>query len=296
MQGFVLTPILHTFTMALSYYVGIALVVNSVICNGFLIGSKSHPWDGLKVTWGLNPFSSTAFANMPRTEPEATNSGFTMISGCGHPDFLGKRYMKDNDPAVILIYDVNGYIAGIQAGIPTTLGNGYPSANLKKHPFVTDGDKHYITAYFVPPDSICNHGRTSGQFQAQGTGTDLYIQNGTDPMASVRIPHQESAIASTAWVRGHCFPAMGVHYWLDATQDMSCDRFFPVFLLYNGGVLNAFGWAFQADLSSSRYEHPSHLSFAAFMNPVPSCLYNAGTLSTLHIYLNGNPQTDILCN
>lgn len=25
--------------------------------------------------------------------------------------------MKDNDPAVILIYDVNGYIAGIQAGV-----------------------------------------------------------------------------------------------------------------------------------------------------------------------------------
>lgn len=60
-------------------------------------------------------------------------------------------------------------------------------------------------------DSICNHGRTSGQFQTQGTGTDLYIQNGTDPMASVRIPHQESAIGSTAWVKGHCFPAMGIY-------------------------------------------------------------------------------------
>ena len=34
-----------------------------------------------------------------------------------HGNFLGKRYMKDNDPAVILIYDVNGYIAGIQAGV-----------------------------------------------------------------------------------------------------------------------------------------------------------------------------------
>lgn len=60
---------------------------------------------------------------------------------------------------------------------------------------------------------------------------------------------------------------IGVHYWLDATRDMSCDRFFPVFLLYNGGVLNAFGWAFQADLSSSRYEHPSHASFAVSLSP-----------------------------
>lgn len=29
------------------------------------------------------------------------------------------------------------------------------------------------------------------------------------------------------------------------------------------------------------------------MNPVPQCLYNAGKLSTLHIYLNGNPQSDL---
>lgn len=54
----------------------------------------------------------------------------------------------------------------------------------------------------------------------------------------------------------------GVHYWYAATRDMSCDNFFPVFLLYNGGVLNAFGWAFQADLSSSRFEHPTTSSFA----------------------------------
>lgn len=39
----------------------------------------------------------------------------------GHATFLGKRYMKDNDPAVILIYDVNGYIAGIQAGVAVLL-------------------------------------------------------------------------------------------------------------------------------------------------------------------------------
>lgn len=58
-------------------------------------------------------------------------------------------------------------------------------------------------------DSICTHGRTAGQFSSQGTGTDLYIQNGTDPLASIKIPHQESGIGSTAWVKGHCFPAMG---------------------------------------------------------------------------------------
>ncbi|XP_062580237.1 uncharacterized protein LOC134242184 [Saccostrea cucullata] len=280
--------------MAVSTYIN--LVVLAGVCNGFLFGPKSHPWDGLKVTWGINPLSSTNFANMPRTEADAKHQGFTMISGCGHPNFLGKRYMKNNDPAVILIYDVNGYIAGIQAGVPTGLSNGYPASNLQNHPMIKDGDKHYMTAYFVAPNSICTHGRTAAQFSHQGTGTDLYIQNSTDPMASIKIPHRESDIGSTLWVKGHCFPAMGVHYWFDTTADMSCDRFFPVFLLYNGGVLNAFGWAFQADLSSTRYEHPSQSSFGAFMKVVPNCLRDAGKLSTLHIYLNGNPQTDLLCN
>lgn len=46
------------------------------------------------------------------------DSGFKSIYLIsGHANFLGKRYMKNNDPAVILIYDVNGYIAGIQAGV-----------------------------------------------------------------------------------------------------------------------------------------------------------------------------------
>lgn len=34
-----------------------------------------------------------------------------------NPRFRGNRYMKDNDTAVILLFDKNGYIAGIQAGV-----------------------------------------------------------------------------------------------------------------------------------------------------------------------------------
>ena len=48
-------------------------------------------------------------------------------------------------------------------------------------------------------------------------------------------------------------------YDVPCVKDMSCDEFFPVFLLYNkSGNLNAFGWALQADLSSPRFEHPPH--------------------------------------
>jgi charged multivesicular body protein 7 len=37
---------------------------------------------------------------------------------------------------------------------------------------------------------------------------------------------------------------------------MNCDDMFPAFLLYNGGKLNAFGWATMGDFPGDRYEHP----------------------------------------
>ncbi|KAJ8317107.1 hypothetical protein KUTeg_005011 [Tegillarca granosa] len=233
---------------------------------------------------------------MPRTEKDASSHGYTKISDCGdNPKFLGKRYMKNGDTAVILIYGVNGYIVGIQCGLLTSkLAQGHPTSFLAGHPYIEDGDKQYLTAYFINPASICTTGRNATEVRQDGTGYDLYIQNGTDPVRnSVLIPHSEADVGRTMWTKGRCFPSMGMHYWYNTRQDMSCDDFFPVFLLYNGGKLNAFGWAINADLSSPHLEHPPTSTFTAFMDPVPSCLYNAGPLATLHIYLTGKPALDL---
>ena len=50
---------------------------------------------------------------------------------------------------------------------------------------------------------------------------------------------------------------VGHHYWYNLTSDTSCDDIWPMFLLYNKGELNAFGWAFQELYDSPRYEHPT---------------------------------------
>jgi len=53
-----------------------------------------------------------------------------------------------------------------------------------------------------------------------------------------------------------------MHYWYDISKDMSCDDTFPVFLLYNGGRLNGFGWAFNPDIKgTSWFEHPTKDQF-----------------------------------
>ncbi|XP_012944545.1 uncharacterized protein LOC101851613 [Aplysia californica] len=242
-------------------------------------------WNDLSVTWGPIPSDPKYFAQMPRTVQNALSLGFKKISDCDLTvPWRGQRFVKDNDYAVVLLYDVNGYIAGIQTSIPNNGSSGYPSASVQP-PFVTDGDRYTISAYFVNPSIICTKGRTKEEFSSQGTGSNLYLQRTEDPEASTLIPRQETGIAATKWTEGQCFASMGRHYWYDVRRDMSCDSLFPVFLLYNWGRLTAFGWAMVTDLSSLRYEHPSAAVLQAFIKEPPTCLFQMKAISTMHIYL-----------
>ena len=85
---------------------------------------------------------------------------------------------------MILIYDVNGFIAGMHSVVSerftdndkyVPFGNGNPWFR----PAVLNGDDVYLaTAYFVDPDLICGSGRTQDQFDTQGTGDRLLFQTG----------------------------------------------------------------------------------------------------------------------
>ncbi|XP_071090508.1 uncharacterized protein [Haliotis cracherodii] len=244
-------------------------------------------WETLQVTWTPpGSTSNTGFDNMPRTEAHAVTEGWSKVSDCQEtPKFAGKRYVKDGDTAVVLIYDVNGYIAGIQTGFESF--NGYPYVGLLDQPFVEYNGKEYITAYFLDPSTICSRGRTAQEFATDGTGSDLWIQNSTQPRDSYKVPRLESDISGTLWDKGRCFNTMGEHYWYDARLNSPCNKFFPVFLLYNGGQLDAFGWAFMATIASPRFEYPPSRAFGFFLDPVPRCLskHTAG-VTTLHIFLS----------
>ncbi|XP_076461616.1 uncharacterized protein LOC143294080 [Babylonia areolata] len=267
-----------------------------LVCLSSAFLFKQETWDGLSVTFGVNPFDPNVFADLPRMESAAVDKGWTKIADCDeNSKFRGVRYVKNDDYAVVLLFDVNGNIAGIQCGVAKAgLPSYYPPANQRGNIFQDDGDHYTLTAYFVDPATICSSGRTSDQLMSEGTGNALYIQNGSDPVTeSVRMPSVQSDVAGTSWVLGHCFPAMGVHYWYNVSTDMSCDDFQPVFLLYNEKKLTAFGWALGVDQSSPRFEHPAYSMVSAFMNPVPKCLANYARLSTMHIYLTAHPTRDL---
>ncbi|KAL5022532.1 hypothetical protein ScPMuIL_001687 [Solemya velum] len=250
----------------MTVYGFLALTCLLAFCNGFLskgvhISVTAFGADETAVV-EIRLVEYGKFSQMPRRERDAIEEGFEQFSNCEeNSELRGKRYMKDGDIGLILLYDANGYIAGIQAGIPKTNVDSYPPDSLKP-PFIDDGDKWVITAYFVDPSIICTPGRTEHDFTSDGTGTDLYLQNGTDPEADyMLIPRKEENLGGTKWVKGGCFPAMGVHYWFDISRDMSCDNYFPPFLMYNRGFLNSFGWVFPTRVHSTRYEYPPYFTF-----------------------------------
>lgn len=64
--------------------------------------------------------------------------------------FAGVRYWKDSDPSLMLIFDVNGIIAGIQTAVPKTEFTPMAGPTVN-HPWIDDGNYWVLTAYFVDP-------------------------------------------------------------------------------------------------------------------------------------------------
>lgn len=86
-------------------------------------------------------------------------------------------------------------------------------------------DMYTLTAYFVNPGrlekrhvpinasflaTICSVGRTLSRLENEGTGTGLFLQNGSNPVQdTLVIPMWETEVAKSKWTRGSCFKTMG---------------------------------------------------------------------------------------
>jgi hypothetical protein len=246
-------------------------------------------WNDLKVTWGLNPFGSNIFVSVPRFEIDAIGLGWQLDKDCSKIN--GKRYFLNNDRAVMLIFGVNRYISGISTVVPKNLPFNFPSAQIKPI-LVDEGDFYTLNAYFVDPSQVCTN-----KDEPASVGGDRLVVKG-DGM-EISVPLNEKDVSKQGfWTKGYCFYTMGQHYWANVkgvplSVDMNPDEFFPMFLLYNKGQLNGFGWALNADLNSIRYEHPDSSVVSQFMNPVPKFFSDptkSGKLSTMHIYLDDSPR------
>ncbi|XP_052707090.1 uncharacterized protein LOC128182493 [Crassostrea angulata] len=267
------------------------------------LDGQSPKWNDLRVTWDHNATepglmgNPSAFAHLPLKESDAIIDGYMLLTDCsGSANFVGRRYWRNNDPALVLIYDSQGLIAGIQTGIPDNLPNGYPTRNLKPRPFVLEGNLLFVTAYFMEPSKICSSTRTEAQMISEGIGSGLYFQNGPNPLTdAVPVPSDESTIQQTLWGQGKCVPRLGHQYQYNVRKDMYCEELAPLHLMYDRGHLVAFAWFFVSDIQSPVFEKIPQTMYSRMFQTVPDCLYTMGQVTSLHIFLT-DQYNEITCS
>ncbi|CAN8018017.1 unnamed protein product [Ixodes persulcatus] len=117
--------------------------------------------------------------------------------------------MKDDDPSVVLLYDVNGVIAGLQSGFRAGRGKAHPRAGYLMDN-VQGQDIHFLTVYFIPPELICSRGRSLRELEEEGVGSNVYLQRESELLNGiVSAPRYDDDVRHSLWVRASCFPGMG---------------------------------------------------------------------------------------
>ncbi|XP_077538751.1 uncharacterized protein LOC144151535 [Haemaphysalis longicornis] len=273
-------------------------VAGVLVALAFLVAH--HPadatkWDDLRVTWGMRNWKAGAFAQMPLTAKQAEDVGFVRLNDRCAGTFHGYRFIKDEDPSVVLLYDVNGIIAGLQSG--------FHVQNSRTHPrmgYLMDylGGKYlqFLTVYFIPPELICTRGRSLRELEEEGIGSNVYLQRKEEALSClVTAPRYDDDLRNSLWVREACYPGMGRHYFWNITEDMPCEQLFPVYVTFYRGEIVSFGFLHSlAPPSSGRFERVIKENIGTYLLRPPKCLEKELTtpgtrFSSLHVYLVSKP-------
>jgi len=261
-------------------------------------------WTNLKVTFGLNPFNN--FNKMPRKTRTAVREGWSKITennDCTNGGkFMGYRYVMEDDVGLTLLYDKNGIISGLQMNLLKseilTPNNHYryEKVPLFQNDTVLGQEVYTLTAYFVKPDTICTTGRSTIQLLDEGTGTQLYLQNGPTPHFLITVPRTRPEAIAEGWSKNNCFFGMGYHnfYKSEDFAKTDCLELRPVFLLFNKkGDMHGFGLAGEGYASSPRFEHPDKNALRAIIGEdVAQCMIDVAEtvkISTMHVYFTDRP-------
>eukprot|EP00485_Elphidium_margaritaceum_P009832 CAMPEP_0202685402 /NCGR_PEP_ID=MMETSP1385-20130828/1145_1 /ASSEMBLY_ACC=CAM_ASM_000861 /TAXON_ID=933848 /ORGANISM="Elphidium margaritaceum" /LENGTH=292 /DNA_ID=CAMNT_0049339737 /DNA_START=69 /DNA_END=947 /DNA_ORIENTATION=+ len=261
-------------------------------------------WNQLKTTFGTNPWS--AYFPVEITESKAESKKWVQVMSCESSGGVGNVYIEDDDISVMPIYGQNGQVFGIILAFydpgETSKTSWYPFVNYT----LFDGTVVYgVTAYFRDPSTVCTEGNA---YEAE-VGDRLWIAQaavGADTdggYLKVPLTEDEDGLDQHGFAKGACFWGMGQHYWRYMSVNMDCNEAYPIFLLYNGGVLNAWGIAMAHDdrpnaeavkKYSKKWENPSGDSLKFFFGKgqMPLCLPKQGEMITMHVYMN-NPAYNL---
>jgi len=232
---------------------------------------------------------------MPRTVSEAVQKGWTLEKSCAQVN--GNRYILKGDKSVILIFNSSGRIAGIASALPKSLKYNYPSPKQAMY-LKDEGSQYTVNAYFQDPATVCSMKKLSDLETKSFETGDRLVFVGDSKV--IDVPLNEADLKGV-FSKGGCFPTMGRHYYAHVDQtpftvDIQPSEVMPVFLLYNSGKLNAFGWIFNTWLDGDRYEHAPESSASIFLPAVPNYLKDPNAnkdLSSIHIFLDSTPAMNL---
>lgn len=268
-------------------------------------GGVDDMWDGLNIKFGKH-------RPLPKRREDAEKENYKRQNDiCRTDNYHGFLYRLDDDSKLLPIYDLNGYLSGIQAIIPSDM-KGYNSFNetimLPPHEIMppvlvgkSDIQTYTITAYFKHPQLLCSPTYLSNV----PTGKGLYIQTGYDPIKHHEQIPLEAKNLSSLWKKALCLTTMGTHYFYNVSRDMQCERLYPVFLMYDSeGQLAAFGWSFQGEpyegpnsIVSWYQIRPETFYFIFDVNQLPPCMLNPNfRVFGVHIWLQNHNKTTMRCN
>ncbi|CAL8090487.1 unnamed protein product [Orchesella dallaii] len=285
-------------------YLGLVIILVAVCQQG----CSAEVWDDFRVTYNINPFGH--FNRLPKTvrDPSFTEQGWLATSSnCGNDgNFNGIQHIIPGDYSAALLFDVNGVIAGIQQLLNKTSilgpdnGVNYPALPVYQTATFEQQEYFLLTSYFVDPAIICTTGRNDTDLISDGTGTGLWIQNGTSPSTSIQVPHNRSVAIEEGWTKNQCFIGMGSHnfYQVEQYTSNNCTEMFPVFGLYNrADELMGFGFITPGTVVTSRFENPPNAAIQLILGDTPQCVLDTNDrigLTSMHVYFVDTPWL-IIC-
>ncbi|XP_052798799.1 uncharacterized protein LOC128230514 [Mya arenaria] len=255
-------------------------------------------WDHITIRYGF-------WYDLPTYQSTAFKEGYERLNDVCKTDlYHGFLFRRDDNMKAMPIYDLNGNLAGIQSAIPSNM-RGYNSFNetidlppLEIMPPVLKGIRdsngilyYTVTAYFKHPRLICSPVTPKGVLPGRG----LYIQMGYDPEDDFYHIPRDATQLSPLWRKGNCRPQMGTLYFMNMSNQLPCEKIYPLFLLYDmEGNLGAFGWVFQGRPNNffsddgMGWFHLTPPTYPFLYDPamLPACMFNENfQVFGIHVYL-----------
>ncbi|XP_075982768.1 uncharacterized protein LOC142981004 [Anticarsia gemmatalis] len=263
-------------------------------------------WEkGFKVRYDNDPeaIGTTSYMDMPITRSEASDKGWEVVTPPELPSGYDKLVLLclEKDYSLCLLYDDNGYIAGLQlAMIPEKLaGAVFDWAVSGFIPWTVsddDGTVEYqaIHQFYVSAETLASDSsvRLAARDDTVLLQDQLYVKGFNGDLYNISTNIDELS-ASSDFVKLTCIPGMGNHYYHKmSSPECRADTILVWFGLEYEDQLVGVGFMLPGNYTTDAgklapFEHPDRATVKLLSPAGPACMWDYGDnpgMTTMHTY------------